>query len=268
MFMELSMTATSGFSGSAARKGHGPTTVEPFEKEIERGLRALIDLGRVFEIRVPKTRKKTVSGYFDDISAAVRAAAAWDGQAQGVYCTLNWINLALFARSANPLREHAETTTGDDDNERRIWLYIDVDPKGQQVFPPLMRSMRGALTRAREITEYLSGLGWPAPLFVDSGNGVHVYYRIDLPNDIESSALVDRVLKALVSKFDDDKLKVDTTGKNAAVTPASRLPSGITRRGCVIGRCNLNRMCGGLGPTQARRKVRIRYTQLILVLTS
>src|SRR5215472_6013292 len=143
------MTTTSGSDGFAA-------TVE---RAIERGLRALIDPGRVFEVRIPETRKKTVSGYFDDISVAAAAAAEWDGQAQGVYCTFNWINPALLARSANRLREYVKTTTGDADIERRIWLYIDLDPKGPAGISATNEEHEAVLTRAYKIVACLSAFG-------------------------------------------------------------------------------------------------------------
>jgi hypothetical protein len=50
----------------------------------------------------------------------------------------------------------------------------------------------------------------------DSGNGYHLLYRVDLPNDRESLELVRGILEALAFRFDDDRVKVDTTTSNAA----------------------------------------------------
>jgi len=183
---------------------------------IEQGLEALISPGQVFEIRIPHTRKGTVSGYFDDISVAANAAAEWDGQAPGLYCTINSINPVLRARSYNHLRVYAKTATTDGDIVRRIRLYIDVDPVRPTGISANNEEHEAALTRAWQIIEYLSSLGWPPPLFVDSGNGAQLIYAIDLPNDQESLELVSGVLEALSSKFDDDEVEVDTTVANAS----------------------------------------------------
>ena len=40
------------------------------------------------------------------------------------------------------------------------------------------------------IAAHLAGLGWPAPVVIDSGNGAYLLYRIDLPNDDQATALV------------------------------------------------------------------------------
>jgi hypothetical protein len=58
--------------------------------------------------------------------------------------------------------------------------------------------------------------GWPEPVVGDSGNGYHLLYRIDLPNDRGSLELVKGVLEALAFKFSDEAVEVDTTTCNAA----------------------------------------------------
>jgi len=59
-------------------------------------------------------------------------------------------------------------------------------------------------------------MGWPAPLVAESGNGMHLLYAIDLPNDDEATALVKAVLIALGERFDDAQTKVDRAVFNAA----------------------------------------------------
>src|SRR5204863_9284891 len=50
----------------------------------------------------------------------------------------------------------------------------------------------------------------------DSGNGGALLYPVDLPNDDASRDLVERVLKALSERFNDDQVDVDTGVSNAA----------------------------------------------------
>jgi hypothetical protein len=78
------------------------------------------------------------------------------------------------------------------------------------------KEKRTALSRAREVRDHLTGQGWPEPVVGDSGNGAHLLYRIDLPNDQESLRLVKGVLETLAFTFSDETVSVDTTTCNAA----------------------------------------------------
>ena len=49
----------------------------------------------------------------------------------------------------------------------------------------------------------------------ESGNGMHLLYALDMPNDTESRELVKEVLEALARRFDDGAVKVDTSVYNA-----------------------------------------------------
>src|SRR5262249_39705614 len=62
------------------------------------------------------------------------------------------------------------------------------------------------------LTEY----GWPEPIVADSGNGAHAIYRVDEPNNAETTALFQRGLEALDSLFSDDAVVIDRTTYNAA----------------------------------------------------
>jgi hypothetical protein len=68
-----------------------------------------------------------------------------------------------------------------------------------------------AIERAREIRAVLAEEGWPAPILADSGNGAHLLYPLVLPNDEASAKLVERALKALAARFNDDVVKIDQT---------------------------------------------------------
>ena len=50
----------------------------------------------------------------------------------------------------------------------------------------------------------------------DSGNGAHLLYRLDLPNDADAKRLVDGCMKSLAQRFTDSQVPVDTTVGNAA----------------------------------------------------
>jgi len=57
---------------------------------------------------------------------------------------------------------------------------------------------------------------WERPILADSGNGAHLLYRIDLPNDQEALAFVTHALAELDRRYSDDVVKVDVTSANAA----------------------------------------------------
>jgi len=161
------------------------------------------------------------SGYFDDpVKLAGRAAAiASLTEVSGVYLTLNEVNPALLSRRANRVVMRVgrtDPTTADADIVRRRWLPIDLDPVRPAGVSSSDEEHEAALQRAGEITAWLSGQGFPAPVVADSGNGAHLLYRIDLPNDADAAELVKGVLSTLDALFSDAVVTVDTANVNAA----------------------------------------------------
>jgi hypothetical protein len=182
-------------------------------------LAVLLEPGQVAELRIPHAgqRRQTVSGYFDDPAKLAAAAAHWDGQADGIYVTLNPVQPALLARRVNRavVVGRDEPTTDDRAILRRRWLPIDLDfdrPKGISTTDA---EHQAALDLAGRIAADLGGLGWPAPVEGDSGNGAHLLYPIDLPNDPSSLELVNRCLQALALRY-KQAVVVDTGNGIAA----------------------------------------------------
>ena len=58
--------------------------------------------------------------------------------------------------------------------------------------------------------------GLPEPIVIDSGNGYHIKYLLDLQNTSETRLLIERVLKAFDLMYSTDKVKVDTSVFNPA----------------------------------------------------
>jgi hypothetical protein len=185
--------------------------------EITHSLGLLFEPGDVVEIRIPKTeREGVVSGYFSDHGALAKVLAARNGDV-GVYVTMNPANPALLARSANHVRSKARVTTSDHDIATRRWLLVDCDPVRPAEISASDEEHETALERARDIARVLrEELGLPEPILADSGNGAHLLYRINLPNDEASANLLRRVLRALAARFDDSAVKIDQTVHNAA----------------------------------------------------
>ena len=159
-------------------------------KEIARTLEVLFQPGDVVEMRIPKTdRDGTVSGYFNDHQELAGQLAARNGDV-AVYVTLNPVTPALIARCANRVRAHARTTTSDHDIAARRRLLVDGDPARPTEISSSDEEHEAALDRVRDIRAVLREEGWPDPILADSGNGGHLVYALDLPNDEASTKLV------------------------------------------------------------------------------
>jgi len=200
---------------------------------IRNTLSVLSTLGQVVEVRA-LAENGTHSGYFTDFEALSRQVEALDADpsVHGCYVTLNEVNPALLARRANRIKLHltrADATTGDADIVRRRWLPVDIDPVRPSGVSSTGTEHELALTKATEIAAWLSGLGFPEPVRGDSGNGAHLLYRIDLPNDKQSTKLVKTVLSALDKRFSASGVSVDPANYNAG--RIWKLYGTVTRKG-------------------------------------
>jgi len=189
-------------------------------EEVQRAVELMFPQPAVVELRAI-TDQHIHSGYFNDPDLLVKAAETLDAipEVQGIYVTLNEVDPALLSRRANRVKMRLgrkDATTSDADIIRRHWLPIDLDP----VRPSGVSSTNGehdvALERARNISTWLAEQGFPDPVIADSGNGAHLPYRIDLPNDEEAMGLVKSCLAVLDALFSDNTLTVDTANYNAA----------------------------------------------------
>ncbi len=204
-----------GSVGRSLRRGAGENTGDLESGEIARTLEVLFEPEKVVELRAFKDRT-IASGYFDDFKELAEQAAKLDGRGFAVYVTLNPVNEALLARSQNRVKIYPKATTSDVDIMARRWLPVDFDPVRPADVSSTASEKHAALWRARETRDFLKQQGWPEPVVGDSGNGAHLLYRVDLPNDRESLELVKGVLEALSFKFSDETVDVDTTTCNAA----------------------------------------------------
>ena len=200
-------------TGQQSRKGGG-LSVKSDVTEIRRAFGLLYEPGQVAEIRVPNTIWNTVSGYFDDLDKMAQTAVSLSGTGPGVYTTLNPVNPELLARAVNRVKKYARETTADQDIINRLWLPIDFDPVRPAGISSTDTEHEAALDRARACRQWLTSLGWPEPIFADSGNGAHLLYRISLPTD--DRRYVERSLKTLASQFNDDDVVVDVGVYNPA----------------------------------------------------
>jgi hypothetical protein len=185
--------------------------------EIRRAAGVLFEPGQVVEVRAFPESDRPRSGYFDDLDVLAEKvdALAANPTITGIYWTVNPANPNLLARRHNGIGPAKETTT-DAGIVRRRWLLVDADPTRPSGISATDGEKAAAFARAEAIAGALETDGWPAPVLADSGNGAHLLYRVDLPNDADATALVRRCLEALAARFSDEAVKVDVSVSNAA----------------------------------------------------
>ncbi len=194
-----------------------PGTADNQDNTVMTALGILHEPGSVIELRVLNTgRTGTVSGYFEDHRTLAVSAAKWSGKAPAVYTTLNPVNPALLARASNRAAPYAKQTTSDRDIQRRRWLPLDFDPVRPSGIGSTDEQHEAAIERARDVRRWLKETGWPEPVAADSGNGAHLLFHIDLPNDDAARDLVKAAIEVVAEKFSDNVVEVDRTVYNAA----------------------------------------------------
>lgn len=192
----------------------------PDAAEIARALRVLHPANGIVELRAlhSKGRKRTDAGYFDveHREQLIEEAMNLNRHGAAVYVVMNPLDVQLLARHANRVQEYAPATATDANVVRRHWFLVDIDPQRPKDTSSTEAQLEAAKDRARKLYSWLADRGWPKPVAAESGNGMHLFYRIDLANDESSRDLVKGCLEALAVKFDDSVVKIDKSVFNAA----------------------------------------------------
>ena len=118
----------------------------------------------------------------------------------------------------NTIREDfCSGSAKDTDIEHRDWLLIDIDRAESAKCPATDEEIRAAEKLADQVVEFMTPKGWNTPLRIMSGNGCHLYYRLNaLPNDDQSKDLLRSLLNSLGDKFDNNVVKIDRSVFNAS----------------------------------------------------
>ena len=136
-----------------------------------------------------------------------------------IYTTMNPIEPNFQGKSAR-----------DKDIKHRDLILIDIDRAGTTKNPATRDEVKAARSLAKEISTYLNDQGWPKPTQVMSGNGWHLYYKLDqLNNDDEIKELIQRVLNQLAKRFNNSVVNIDTVVYNAS--RITKVPGTFMRKG-------------------------------------
>ena len=187
----------------------------------ERTIRQWFDVfkapNQLTEVRILGKGKAVYSGYFTDCETMISEMRRYDGYG-GMYATINQINDACAGREqSQQIIKSPKATTNDREIECRKILLIDFDPERPADTNATDDEVALADACMRKVYTYLRDQGFSDPVIAHSGNGFHLYYRINLENNDENTKLIEMFLKALDMMFGDEKtVKVDTSVFNAS----------------------------------------------------
>jgi hypothetical protein len=205
--------------------------------EIERALRLFFpNADDVYEVRVLNfgQHRLTLSGFSRGawISAHASRIAEKTAATGDVYFTPHTLSPDVLRRCAGgPVNAGGTKLTHDEDVTARRYLLIDVDPVRPKGVCATDDEKAAAIAVANEVRGYLAGK-LPNPLTVDSGNGVHLYYRLPEPLPGGPAAPDDPLadtLHTLAARFDTPAATIDRTVYEAS--QIMRLPGTWNRKG-------------------------------------
>ena len=170
------------------------------------------------------------SGYYTSTEDLLQEISRLDGQVSGLYLSVNPIAVDSLTTPAKqqlngqvsnfvkpPRAEHIRA---------RKWLFLDIDPVRPADLSATSPEKKLARKKADEIVAFLKAEGWPDPIFLDSGSGCHILYKVDLAAD---DPIVKKLLAVLHERFSDDGVNVDEM-----VSPPNRvvrIPGTMNRKG-------------------------------------
>lgn len=172
----------------------------------------------VVELRLigPKTnRDNTYTAYFTDPESALAALQQF-GEGVNMFSPFNRIKAACANRQQLGQFVRSKSATSDQDIECRRWLMLDFDPIRPSDTNSSDKERVAAFMLMKKVGTYLRDQGFHSPVVVMSGNGYHLYYRIDAPNNDETKQVCENFLKALDMMFSTDECEIDTSVYNAA----------------------------------------------------
>jgi len=189
---------------------------------IKRTLRVMFrDEEEIIEVRALDVqvsgRRRTASGFFDNRAYALTAIRRLEKRgASGNYINLHKISPALLGRARNRIEYFKPIASKDEDVIARKYLLVDIDPERPAGTSASEDEVQHAKAKVNEVRAELdSELGAPS-IVAFSGNGYHLLYEVDLPNDKASSEIFKDCLKILSDRYSDDNAKIDTAVYNAS----------------------------------------------------
>jgi hypothetical protein len=147
-----------------------------------------------------------------------------------IYFVLNQIDEDCYSRPQyEKFVKSPKTTTNDNDIVRRKFVMIDFDPIRKSSVNSSDEEFEYSIKKAREVYSYLKEEGFPEPIFCYSGNGTHLQYKVDLPNDKDTTEIIKLFYTHLASKFTDNQIDIDLKIYNLA--RLCKVYSSVSKKG-------------------------------------
>ena len=158
------------------------------------------------------------SGYFDNVDSLINAIKPYANMDdEQMYFVLNKIDSACFGRQqSGKIVKSPKITTNDNDITRRCFVFVDFDPVRKSGTNASNEEFELAHKKAQDVFRFLREKGFSEPIICKSGNGLHLTYKVDLPNDEETTEIIKHFYEYLGSLFSDDKVDIDTKVFNLA----------------------------------------------------
>ena len=181
----------------------GPAPQPPDMDEVRRGLGLLVDPSAYLMVQeLPSAVWKHVAGSDLEGQLAAIESLSWGA---GTYITLN---------SVKPGGPDGGRPVTNGDIIRRRHLLIDLDRRKTKETTALNATdeERTAVEAvADQVQEFLRQHHWPDPIVIDSGNGIHLDYPVDFPNEQPYQLGYRVLLNALAKKFNTAEVEVDNS---------------------------------------------------------
>jgi hypothetical protein len=190
-------------------------------------------------LRVPDWKRLIDECGFFDVATEEGKKAFWgvvkgyvsrepDRQPEGIYVTMNPLAEVYLARASNALGPKGKRISADDSGVvRRRWFVVDADPERLSGVSSTDAEKAAARLLIDGVREDLRARGFPESMLIDSGNGYHLWYLIDLPTD--DGGRVQGLLKGLAARHNTPSAKVDTSLFNPS--RIIKLPGTWARKG-------------------------------------
>lgn len=161
------------------------------------------------ELRAIKSGK-VLTGIFNDYRLLRNAIAGVERNGYDSYITLN-----PFSNLAN--NEMAQGQAVSDRDITGVWaLPFDLDPVRETGTASTEEQCEQAMDRADAVWCFLQKRGWCCPVIAFSGNGYHLHYYVDMPNNDRTKETLKKLYLGLQLRFSDDLVKFDVSVRNAA----------------------------------------------------
>ena len=158
------------------------------------------------------------SGYFKSIDNLIQAIEPYSNMDdEQIYFVLNRIDDACYGRQqSEKIVKSPKITTNDNDIIRRNWVMIDFDPIRKTGVNSTEEEFELAHKKAQQVFTFWRKNGFQEPVICKSGNGWHLQYKVDLPNDDDTTEIIKQFFSYLGSKFTDEFVDIDQKVFNKA----------------------------------------------------